>query len=152
MTQKKPKWVLSYTLLGIACICFINPMPLLLDLIPDVIGYLVMIYAISKIANMVGEFDQVKDTLSKLALITALKIPAFFIMTAIWGGDITQRSIVAVFTLVISVVECCFLIPLIHELFVAFGADASAPKNNGYAHAYAQRGYRSVFRTCRTGV
>ena len=121
MTQKKPKQVLSYTLLGIACICLINPMPLLLDLIPDVIGYLVMIYAISKIANMVGEFDQVKDTLSKLALITALKIPAFFIMTAIWGGDITQRSIVAVFTLVFSVVECCFLIPLIHELFVAFG-------------------------------
>ncbi len=122
MSEKKTKPILSYALLCVGAALLINPMPLLLDIFPDVIGFALMLLAVRRISNLVPEFDTLKDNISKLTLITAIKIPGFFLMVFIWGGDLTQRSIVAVFTLVFAVVELCFLIPFTSQLFSALGA------------------------------
>ena len=122
MREKQQKQILSYTLLCVGAVLLINPMPLLFDIFPDVIAFALMLLAIRRISNLVPEFDTLKDTISKLTLITAIKVPAFFLMVFIWGGDLTQRSIVAVFTLVFAVVELCFLVPFTKELFSALAA------------------------------
>ena len=122
MTQKKPKRILSYSMFCFGMLLLINPMPLLLDIFPDVIGYALMFAAVRRISVLVPEFDTLKDHISKLILITAIKIPAFFLMLSIWSGNLSQRSIVTVFAFVFAVVEICFLLPLIHQAFVSFSA------------------------------
>lgn len=120
MTAKKQSNAISFGFIAAAAIILANPMPMLLDIFPDVIAYALIILALRRVSAVIPEFDEVKEDISRLALISAFKIPAFFIMMLIWGGNASQRSIVAVFCLVFAIVECCYILPSFHHFFRAF--------------------------------
>ncbi len=120
LKQKPPKKAISFSLLTLASLILINPVPLLFDLLPDALAYVLIILAIRRAAPLMADMDEAKESMTKMLIVSAVKIPAFFVMLMIWGGDTNQRSIVGVFTLVFSILEICFALPAFRQLFVGF--------------------------------
>ena len=111
---------IPFTRLIIGFLFLANPMPLLLDILPDFIGYLLILSAIAVPADGLPYFDDARKGLKNLIWISASKYLVFILMMSIYGGDTTQRSIVPVFTLPYAVLEAVFLIPVLKDLFDGF--------------------------------
>ena len=103
-----------------AAVMLCNPAPMYFDILPDVLAFLFLWFAFRRLAELVPAFDEARAVGNKLLLVTALKIPAWFVMMNVWGGDARQRSLIAVVCFVSAVLELCYLIPWIHRLFEAF--------------------------------
>lgn len=116
----KRKTVIGWGLILAAGVFLLNPSPMLIDLLPDVIGFLLLRFALRRVASIMPSFEDVLDTENKLLLVTALRIPALFIMLGIWGKYANQRALIAVCCLVFAVIELCYLIPWVRRLFSAF--------------------------------
>ena len=116
----KEKTVIGWGWILAAGVMLLNPMPMLTDVLPDALGFLFLWLAFRRVSGVVPAFQDAQEAGKRLLLITALKIPAWVMMLVIWGGDSRQRSIIAVFCLVFSIMELCYLIPWIHRLFEAF--------------------------------
>ena len=134
----KEKPVIGWGWILAACVMLMNPMPMLTDVLPDALGFLFLWLAFRRVSAAVPAFEDVQEAGKRMLLITALKIPAWVMMLVIWGGDARQRSIIAVFCLVFSILELCYLIPWIHRLFEAFdslgehwGCDAALSSGEG---------------------
>ncbi len=117
--RKKRPPVITWGGFIVALFLLLNPMPMILDLLPDAIAYLLILFALRRAVGEIDVFNDFKKTTSKLLLVSAVKIPAFFLMLNVWGGDTRQRSIVAVFALAFSIVEFLFLRSWIRDLFDA---------------------------------
>lgn len=116
----KRRTVIGWGLILAAGVFLLNPSPMLIDLLPDVIGFLLLRFALRRVASIMPSFEDVLDTENKLLLVTALRIPALFIMLGIWGKYANQRALIAVCCLVFAVIELCYLIPWVRRLFSAF--------------------------------
>ncbi len=103
-----------------AAVMLCNPSPMYFDILPDVFGFLLLYFALRRLAELVPAFADARDAENKLLLITALKIPAWVAMMTVWGGDARQRSLIAVVCFASAILEICHLIPWIHRLFEAF--------------------------------
>ncbi len=119
LTRKKTSRVVTWGGFVIAFLILINPMPMLFDLLPDAFAFLIILYSLRRAVGEIDIFDDLKQSTRKLLILTACKIPAFFVMVFIWGGDSRERSIVAVFTLCFSIVEFIFLRTWTHDFFDA---------------------------------
>ncbi len=97
-----------------------NPSINLFDILPDFIGYALILFAIGPAADSAPYFSDAKDRFLKLFWVGASKIPALLLMMAIYAGDMSQRSIIAVFALVYATVELLYLIPAFRFLFEGF--------------------------------
>ncbi len=117
--KRKAPSVVTWGGFIIAFLLLANPMPMLFDFLPDAIAYLFILIALRRAVGEIDVFNDFKKTTVKLFALTAAKIPAFFVMLNIWGGDARQRSIVAVFTLSFSIFECLFLRTWVRDLFDA---------------------------------
>lgn len=103
-----------------AAVILSNPSPMYFDILPDALGFFFLWLAFRRLAELVPAFDDVREAGNKLLLITTLRIPAWFAMMTIWGGDASQRALIAVCCFVSAILELCYLIPWIHRLFEAF--------------------------------
>ncbi len=117
--KRKNASVVTWSSFIVAFALLVNPMPMLLDLLPDAIAYLLILFALRRAVGEIDVFNDFKKTTLKLLGISAAKIPVFFVMLNIWGGDSRQRSIVAVFTLAFSIIDFLFLRTWTHDLFDA---------------------------------
>ena len=116
----KRKTVIGWGLILAAGVFLLNPSPMLIDLLPDVIGFLFLRFALKRVASVMSSFEDVLDAGNRLLLVTTLRIPALFIMLGVWGKYANQQALIAVCCLVFAVIELCYLIPWIRRLFSAF--------------------------------
>lgn len=103
-----------------ASVLLVNPMPMLFDPLPDALGFLLLWIALGRLSSRVPAFADAREATKKIGLFTAIKIPAWIIMMAVFGGNLRERAIIAVFCLVFSILELCYLIPWIRRIFEAF--------------------------------
>ena len=105
-----------YPLIIISLILLFNPSANILDILPDCIAYALLIYAIGQTDKTIPYLAECKGALIKLAVVTLVKIPAFFIMYANMkhGSDI-----VPLFTLSFAAVEIILVRIALKNLFLA---------------------------------
>lgn len=90
----------------IALVMLFNPNINLLDLLPDCIAYLLLIFIIKDASDTVPYLAECKGALGKLALVSGLKIPAFTVM---YNNLSTGRDIIPMFTLIFVALEFILL-------------------------------------------
>lgn len=117
MKQRSP---LRLALWIAASVLLVNPMPMLFDPLPDALGFLLLWIALGRLSSRVPAFEDAREATKKIGIVTAIKIPAWIVMMAVFGGNLRERSIIAVFCLVFSILELCYLVPWIRRLFEAF--------------------------------
>ncbi len=106
--------------LTVGLLLLVNPSVNLFDLLPDFIGYALILYAIAPAADAAPYFADARERFLKLFWLGASKYPALLLMMAIYAGDMTQRSIIAVFALVYAALELLLLIPAFRFLCEGF--------------------------------
>ncbi len=105
-------------LIGAAIFLF-NPNVNLLDILPDCIGFLLLIAAISRAADLVPHFEEARRGFMRLFWITLIKIPAYFAVVSVIGDNMDNRVMITLVTLVFGVVEIIFSISAMSEFFSA---------------------------------
>ena len=106
-----------YSLVILSLVLLFNPSINILDLLPDFIAYALLVFIIGDLAESIPYLAECKDALTKLAIITLIRIPAFLIMYSNmrYGSDI-----VPLFTLSFNVLEYVFIYGAVKNLFRAF--------------------------------
>lgn len=95
-----------YPLIIASLILLFNPSANLIDVLPDFIAYILLILAIGRHGETVPYLAECKGALVKLALVTAVKLPAFTVM---YSNMMTGKDIVPLFTLVFVTLELILL-------------------------------------------
>lgn len=112
--------ILSFGLLFAGLLFLCNPNINLFDLLPDAIGYGLLMLALRRSTEVFPYFDAAHQGFYKLFIINLLKIPAIFIMLYITGADLEERAIITVFALSFAILEWIFAIPAFRALFEGF--------------------------------
>ncbi len=102
-------------------IFLLNPAPALFDILPDAIGYLLLVMSLRRVSLSLARFESAREKFIKLALLSLSKIPAFFLITYIAvSTSFSQGAIIPVATLAYAVGELCYLLPALNHLFLGF--------------------------------
>ena len=106
----------AYPLIILSLVFLFNPNINLIDVMPDCVAYILLVFAIGNLSQTVPYLFECKNALMKLALVTILKIPAFAVMYSNmqYGSDI-----VPLFTLSFAVIEALLLWSAVRNLFLA---------------------------------
>lgn len=119
--MKTAKKELSPFLFIWAAVFLLNPNINLLDFLPDCIGYLLLVRALSGIDELVPHFDAARAGFMRLFWVSLSKIPAYFVMAALVGDSTDHRVTITLIALCYGIVEVIFSFAAIAELFA--GAD-----------------------------
>lgn len=123
----------------VAAACFLwNPNVEILDVLPDFIAYLLLYAAIADTRRIVPHMEEACRGFLRMAVLTAVKIPAWFVMSSAVGGKSDDLHVlVTLFTLVFGILECIFALPALREFFTGldyanerFGAFAGLEKES----------------------
>lgn len=115
--MKTAKKELSPALLLWAAVFLLNPNINLLDLLPDCIGYLLLVRALSGIDELVPHFDAARAGFLRLFWVALSKIPAYFVMAALVGDSTDHRVTITLLALSYGIMEVLFSFFAIAELF-----------------------------------
>ena len=107
-----------YPLLILSLIFLFNPNINLIDVLPDCVAYLLMIFAIGSLSETVPYLAECKSALIKLTLVNLIKIPAFSVM---YSNMVSGKDIVPLFTLVFAVLELILIYSAVDNGFKALG-------------------------------
>lgn len=108
---------LHLTRLAVGLLFFCNPNINLFDILPDFIGCILILSAIEPAVDVLPYFSDMRERFRKLLWISLSKIPAAFLMMAIYAGDTSQRAIIAVFALTYAIIELLVLFPAFRMLY-----------------------------------
>ncbi len=100
-----------------AAIFLFNPYVNIVDVLPDCIGYLMILRAIAGVSDLIPHFREAKDALYRLFWFSLVRVPATFMVL---GAAASNAEIYALSALAFGVVELVFLFPAIRELFAGF--------------------------------
>lgn len=109
----------SVGLLVFAVACLTNPVVNIFDYLPDLIGYLIIVKALGYFADRVPYFSEARDGFTKLLIVSALKIPSYFIMIYARGQNTMDYDVRVLFTFTFAVVEVFLFYFAIRNLFRA---------------------------------
>lgn len=112
--EKPRRWPLL-----LALIFLLNPNVHVVDILPDFIAYLIIAGVLGYPAPRVPYFEEARNAMLKLALISALKIPAFFLLSYVRSGNYSDSDIFSLFSFSFGAVECIYSILAINALFRA---------------------------------
>ena len=114
MTNRK----VVFPLVILSLVFLFNPNANLIDVLPDLVAYLLFILVIGSHSESVPYLAECRGALIKLALVTLIKIPAFTIM---YSNMVSGKDIVPLFTLVFAVLELILLYSAVENGFRALG-------------------------------
>lgn len=100
-----------------ALFLIINPNVNVVDILPDFIGYIIILRAISDATFTTPYFPEAKTYLSRLMWLSVLRIPAFIIMITVRGENAADGDIVVLMTLIFAVAEALLIIFAISNVF-----------------------------------
>ena len=109
--------IIGYGSVIAATFFLLTPNISLFDFAPDFIAYILLYKSLSKISNVIPHFEDAREGFLKLFWISLSKIPALFIMLAISSTHTSERSIIAVFSLVYSIIELIYIYPSFNAFF-----------------------------------
>lgn len=100
----------------ISAVCLVIPGFNIIDVFPDFIAYIILAWVFRKYVDYAPYFAEARQGFVRLAVVSALKIPALVLMVGAmgFGGDS-----IALFTLVFAVLELMLLFPAISSAFSA---------------------------------
>ncbi len=120
MSQTKTKKGISFPLLTAGLVFLFNPLFQTFDLLPDTVGYLLLIFALRPVQDEIYGFQSAIDALTKMLIISASRIPAALIVLGVRTGNAGERSITAVVLFVYLLLEVYFGTRAFRSLFDAF--------------------------------
>ena len=106
----------AYPLIVIALIFLFNPSANLIDVLPDLVSYVLLIVAIGGLSETVPYLAECKSALVKLALVALIKLPAFTVM---YSNMSFGKDIVPLFTLVFVTLELILLYSAVSNAYSA---------------------------------
>ena len=107
-----------FPLIIISLVFLFNPNANLIDVLPDFIAYILLIFAIGPLSESVPYLAECKSALIKLGLVALIKIPAFSVMHSNMASG---KDIVPLFTLVFATLEIILLYSAVENGFRALG-------------------------------
>jgi hypothetical protein len=116
----KKKTLISWWKLIFGCILLFNPNINLIDVMPDALGYLLLLLAIQSASDTFPHFDEAYSAFYKLFWINLAKLPALYIMLSVFAINSYERSIITVFALAFAVLEIIFALPGFRALLEGF--------------------------------
>ena len=129
---KKEKDLCSTAKLILILIFLFNPTIKTVDLLPDFVACIMAAGVLYAFVDRAPDFAEARDAFIKLGWLSAVKLPAFFIMIMIRSKNTADNDVITLFTLVFAIFEAYFLILAIKHLFSALfhvgmrsGADAT---------------------------
>ncbi|MBE6529206.1 MAG: hypothetical protein E7680_01215 [Ruminococcaceae bacterium] len=146
----------GYALMLIAGLFLWNPTVGMVDVLPDLIGYLLLFAGLSRVADLQEEIYETRErfrTVTWIALgeIVAQLFIRFFLSVTVSSEDLYGQNTpmwILLFSFVVTVLECYFLIPAYRGLFRGLGRLAErkeAAHINGGARAKSRYERMVVF-------
>lgn len=132
MKFKEGKCELSTARLILALLILVNPTLKTVDLLPDIIGGLILIPILTYFADRAPHFTEALGAMKRLCALSVIKVFAFIAMIFIRSGNVADNDIVVLFTFVFAIFEAFILTVFIKELFsglyyAGLRTDADAP-------------------------
>lgn len=118
--KAKPfKWM-GFLLLCFFPIFFFNPVVGVIDILPDFIGYIFVLTALSKLRDVSDKFEDAFKQIAIAALISVAQLASLFLsFGVISGGESGYQSSFMMFSLVITSLEFIFTIRAVRKFFSA---------------------------------
>ena len=118
--KAKPfKWM-GFLLLCFFPIFFFNPVVGVIDILPDFIGYIFVLTALSKLRDVSDKFEDAFKHIAIAALISVAQLASLFLsFGVISGGESGYQSSFMMFSLVITSLEFIFTIRAVRKFFSA---------------------------------
>lgn len=129
MAKNKSRRV-RLSMIGVSALFFFNPNIMLFDILPDFIGWALLLFAFSPAADTVPHFAEACGSFKKMLFITLARIPCLFIMLSVFFKHQTERAIVPLFVLCFGALELAFGIAAFKNLFEGIGYAASRSQEN----------------------
>ncbi len=125
----KKRQGMGYGLMILAGLFLWNPIVGMVDVLPDLIGYLLLLVGLSAVADLHERVREARERFRTIAWIALGEIAAqlfirFFLSATTSSEDIYQQNTpiwILLFSFVITVLECYFLIPAYRDLFRSLG-------------------------------
>lgn len=118
--KAKPFGRMGFLLLCFFPIFFFNPVVGVIDILPDFIGYIFLLIALSKLRDISDKFEDAFRQIAIAALISVAQLGSLFLsFGVISGGEGGYQSSFMMFSLVITSLEFIFTIRAIRKFFSA---------------------------------
>ena len=118
--KAKPFGRMGFLLLCFFPIFFANPVVGVIDILPDFIGYIFMLIALSKLRDVSEKFEDAFKHISIAAIISVAQLGSLFLsFGVIAGGESGYQSSFMMFSLVITALEFIFTIRALRLFFSA---------------------------------
>ena len=118
--HKTGSGIFSFGLLFLGLVFLCNPNVNLFDVLPDAVGYGLLMLALRHASEVFPHFDDAESGFTKLFWINLAKIPATILMMYIAGIDMEERGMITVFAFGFAVLEWFFAIPAFRAMFEGF--------------------------------
>lgn len=112
----KQKNIISWGRIIIAFIFFFNPNVGIVDILPDFIGYILLVTALSKVAAIDDHISDAQALFTRLVYITALRFASLFVVFGLIPLS-DQDISTLLFSFVFDVLELLTVIPAVIKLF-----------------------------------
>ena len=119
--MKARKSNISYGMLAVAFVFLFNPNMAIIDPLPDLLGYVILSIALSKICMISETLYEAKRAIERLIIIDAGKIISIFWVFGIDAVSERNTSLL-LWSFVFAVLECIFVIPAYAKLFAGFSS------------------------------
>lgn len=113
-TKETPRW-----LLVLALVFLTNPVVVIFDYLPDLVGYLIIAGALKFLSDRAPYFEEARGGFLRLALVSLVKLPAYVIMTYAKGQNVGDSDINALFAFSFTVIEAVLLFGALKNTFEA---------------------------------
>jgi hypothetical protein len=139
MKQKSRTMDTVYILIGAIFLC--DPMMSVIDLLPDFIGYLLIMKGLYRMADLSGYVEDARRLCGKLVL-AGLARPVSLLLIFGLVSDSERPTMTLVASFVLAVVDCLLLLPMWRKL--GEGIQYLATRHGGQAAIATCRGGRSA--------
>ena len=113
-TARKKIWPLT-----VALIFLLNPNVHVIDILPDFVAYITLAYMLRYAKDRAPYFDEARTGFIRLAIVSALKIPAYFVINFARSGNVHDYDIRTLFAFAFGVAEVWLSLSVIGSLYSA---------------------------------
>ena len=103
----------------IALIFLFNPNVHMIDVLPDFVAYIIIASMLGYAKDRAPYFEEARSGFIKLAIVSALKVPAYFVITMARSGNVHDYDVRTLFAFAFGVIELWFSLALISNLYSA---------------------------------
>ena len=133
-------------IVGFVFLC--NPEIAVFDILPDFIGYIIIIASLTNLSDMFYQFDDAKKSFRNGMYISLAKLVSIFVIFGVF--DYANRaSGIVLFTFAFAILEILFLLPAYKKLFEGFlYAAQRIDSHSVFLCGYNDKGHEKYIKKC----